>query len=212
MAIYQQVFRAVRDGIIIRTDCECGAPSVNGHHDDYEKPLEVRWLCAKCHATAHSDCARKPYRVNFKAYPRVEPSEFPPVPAEDASLELGRFVSSAAYLCKKGVLAVHSGEAQFLHVTRESLDQEIARRGAEKRTQTHRTQSNTKREYPRVEDSNEPPVSMKDATAAIGGTQSRAYTLAYAGKLAICHTTPQRICVTAESLRAFIAKIGVDTV
>lgn len=50
------VGRAVRAGRLIRPAAcqECGfASRVHGHHDDYSKPLEVRWLCTPCHAKAH---------------------------------------------------------------------------------------------------------------------------------------------------------------
>ena len=48
------VYRAVKSGALIREPCEvCGDPKSEGHHDDYSKPLEVRWLCRKHHAEIH---------------------------------------------------------------------------------------------------------------------------------------------------------------
>jgi hypothetical protein len=47
------VYRAVRNGTLTRRPCErCGAVRVEGHHDDYGKPLAVRWLCASHHRLA----------------------------------------------------------------------------------------------------------------------------------------------------------------
>lgn len=37
---------AVRKGVITKMPCEiCGKKKVEAHHEDYSKPLEVRWLC-----------------------------------------------------------------------------------------------------------------------------------------------------------------------
>ncbi len=49
------VNNAVRDGKLFREPCEacCSEVSVHAHHDDYLKPLNVRWLCAPCHKQWH---------------------------------------------------------------------------------------------------------------------------------------------------------------
>jgi hypothetical protein len=45
---------AIRRGILIRKPCEvCGKKKVEAHHNDYIKPLEVRWLCKKHHVQHH---------------------------------------------------------------------------------------------------------------------------------------------------------------
>ena len=47
----------VRDGKLAKPDaCEdCGAAGrLHGHHDDYAKPLEVRWLCPACYHRWHA--------------------------------------------------------------------------------------------------------------------------------------------------------------
>lgn len=48
------VNNAVRDGKLFRQSCEkCDSMKVHGHHADYNRPLEVRWLCAACHTKEH---------------------------------------------------------------------------------------------------------------------------------------------------------------
>ena len=58
-AAHVLVSNAVRDKRLIKdTECqECGKSDValHGHHDDYTKPLEVRWLCPACHAAWHKE-------------------------------------------------------------------------------------------------------------------------------------------------------------
>jgi hypothetical protein len=45
---------AIAKGRMIRGACEvCGAPKADGHHEDYSKPLVVRWLCRVHHAKIH---------------------------------------------------------------------------------------------------------------------------------------------------------------
>ena len=50
------VNNAIRDKKLFSADCkECGSSErLHAHHDDYSKPLNVRWLCAACHHTWHS--------------------------------------------------------------------------------------------------------------------------------------------------------------
>jgi|688.fasta_scaffold28174_11 hypothetical protein len=49
-----RVNKAIKAGKLIKMPCEkCGSLNVHGHHDDYMKPLEVRWLCPKHHGEQH---------------------------------------------------------------------------------------------------------------------------------------------------------------
>lgn len=46
---------AIRAGLIERQPCEiCGAEKSHAHHDDYSKPMQVRWLCAVHHKEWHT--------------------------------------------------------------------------------------------------------------------------------------------------------------
>lgn len=48
-----KVHQAIAKGLLKREGCEiCGA-TAEAHHDDYSKPLDVRWLCRAHHAEHH---------------------------------------------------------------------------------------------------------------------------------------------------------------
>ena len=52
VAAHNAVARAVRSGLLVKKPCEeCGDIRVHAHHDDYTKKLDIRWLCAKHHAS-----------------------------------------------------------------------------------------------------------------------------------------------------------------
>lgn len=53
-AARKAVYEAIRAGRIVRQPCEvCGSRRAQAHHDDYGKPLDVRWLCRAHHAEWH---------------------------------------------------------------------------------------------------------------------------------------------------------------
>src|SRR3990167_7920051 len=48
----------LRRGILELKPCEdCGSTESQMHHDDYDKPLEVRWKCRPCHLAHHLEHA-----------------------------------------------------------------------------------------------------------------------------------------------------------
>jgi len=45
---------AIRTGKIKRLPCEiCGKTDAQGHHEDYAKPMDLKFLCARHHADRH---------------------------------------------------------------------------------------------------------------------------------------------------------------
>ena len=50
------VAKAIRNGSLIRSPCvRCGEQKSLAHHEDYDKPLEVIWLCQPCHKKRHKE-------------------------------------------------------------------------------------------------------------------------------------------------------------
>ena len=70
MSAHNALTRAVAKGTVLRPDhcSKCLIDCVpQGHHDDYEKPLEVLWLCPICHAQRHKELGRLRTVENMKS-------------------------------------------------------------------------------------------------------------------------------------------------
>jgi hypothetical protein len=72
--VRRKVRTSVDNGTIKKMPCEvCGEARSEQHHDDYDKPLEVRWLCHKHHAEHHKIKRRSAlYPAEFAAYVEEE--------------------------------------------------------------------------------------------------------------------------------------------
>lgn len=45
---------ALKRGLLEKGTCEvCDSPDVDGHHDDYDRPMAVRWFCRRHHKAEH---------------------------------------------------------------------------------------------------------------------------------------------------------------
>lgn len=59
---HSAIAQAIRTGKLVRPSaCEsCGDSRyrIEAHHDDYGRPLAVRWLCAPCHQRHHAELRR----------------------------------------------------------------------------------------------------------------------------------------------------------
>ena len=55
------VCSALKSGKLTKQPCEvCGKDKVQAHHDDYSKPLDVRWLCFLHHRMLHGQYCDHP--------------------------------------------------------------------------------------------------------------------------------------------------------
>lgn len=95
---YIAVATALRKGTLSKAACEtCGNPHVEAHHEDYDRPLDIRWLCHRCHMGEHAAMAlarggRKPQRSGY-----VKSSE----PSIKVSISLPGTVEAQARLAAK---------------------------------------------------------------------------------------------------------------
>ena len=55
-AAHNAVARALKSGQLKRLPCErCGDKKSVAHHEDYDKKLDVIWLCQPCHKARHKE-------------------------------------------------------------------------------------------------------------------------------------------------------------
>lgn len=53
---HNAVSKAIKKGLLIRMPCvRCGEAKSLAHHEDYDKPLDVMWLCQPCHKQRHKE-------------------------------------------------------------------------------------------------------------------------------------------------------------
>lgn len=53
---HSQVARAIRNGTLVRQPCvRCAETKSLAHHEDYDHPLAVMWLCQPCHKQRHKE-------------------------------------------------------------------------------------------------------------------------------------------------------------
>jgi hypothetical protein len=77
--------KAVQQGVLEPRPCQhCGAiqnpdgTPIHKHHLDYDKPLEIKWLCRTCHINEH---------MRLKGKPPSRPVPFHPKPTASAEVK-----------------------------------------------------------------------------------------------------------------------------
>ena len=53
---HNAVARAIKNGSLVRESCKrCNEEKSEAHHENYDMPLDVVWLCSKCHKQRHKE-------------------------------------------------------------------------------------------------------------------------------------------------------------
>jgi hypothetical protein len=52
---HSKVYRAMKNGVLVRQPCFICGDKSEAHHPDYSRPLDVVWLCPPHHRQAHNN-------------------------------------------------------------------------------------------------------------------------------------------------------------
>ena len=70
--IYSEIKSKIASGEITKLPCEvCGKEKAQGHHEDYNKPYDLVWLCIRHHQDRHihlrnaKDLEQEPMPINY---------------------------------------------------------------------------------------------------------------------------------------------------
>ena len=64
MKCHNAVTRAIKKGTLIRMPCvRCSSEKSLAHHENYDEPLNVMWLCQPCHKQRHKEILNEMYRM-----------------------------------------------------------------------------------------------------------------------------------------------------
>ena len=56
---HNAVARAIRNGSLVQQPCaRCSSEKTLAHHESYDLPLEIVWLCQPCHKQRHKEIGR----------------------------------------------------------------------------------------------------------------------------------------------------------
>jgi hypothetical protein len=55
---HAKVKSALKSGALKRGKCWCGSLRAEAHHESYDRPLDVTWLCRKHHRAIHAEQRR----------------------------------------------------------------------------------------------------------------------------------------------------------
>jgi len=66
----QKANRALKSGKLVAKPCEvCGTTEkVSMHHEDYDRPLDIMWLCHKHHVEADKRKIKRDAQIEFVAH------------------------------------------------------------------------------------------------------------------------------------------------
>lgn len=100
----RQVSAALHAGVLVRRPCErCGRrKGVDGHHEDYSRPLDVTWLCKVHHSRRHWELRQQAKAIlGPTGMKPPKPTPQPPVTAipESLAIRIYRQIASNPALC-----------------------------------------------------------------------------------------------------------------